>query len=402
MTEVSSSANTGGGLHFTVGSLRQTSRSRGGIDFRGELGLLKAALLYADQVEMVSVGASFMETLDDLGKMSKLDRLAFMRDRMPTIDSDASSTELEEIYRSIDSIREKLARNRRLTPTEVRKLWSFDEEWRKIQGLVEAQFEEWGAKDFRVALDSGRLRLRPFRATSFEALLRLGMSEDNSSTESFADDAYEEYRQTVVEAVGDSKTYPLFDDLTGNVVKEAVRKGLISPTSAAHQRSRHGGLTGDVLQRLPMFERADADEILDIRGELSPYLSGFREAVGEWAQAISSASWEGEEFAEEADLIYRERVVQAVNRIDEAARDNRDLKERCLRYGPFAIAGGASSLNAFIGSGSALYGLVGLAANLVAAGGHGAAVARNERKKLEGDRVYFYYRAARSLTRRRK
>ena len=44
-----------GSLHFTVGSLRHTSRRAGEVDFEGELGLLKAALLYADRVELISV-----------------------------------------------------------------------------------------------------------------------------------------------------------------------------------------------------------------------------------------------------------------------------------------------------------------------------------------------------------
>lgn len=57
--------DTGDNMHFTVGSLRYTRRTKG-VDFRSELGLLKAALLYADNVRLVSVGASTVATLDDL------------------------------------------------------------------------------------------------------------------------------------------------------------------------------------------------------------------------------------------------------------------------------------------------------------------------------------------------
>ena len=54
--------NIGGGLHLSVGPLRFTGRRSRGIDFRGELGLLKAAILYADHVRLVSVGGSTVAT----------------------------------------------------------------------------------------------------------------------------------------------------------------------------------------------------------------------------------------------------------------------------------------------------------------------------------------------------
>ena len=80
----------GARLRFTVGSLRNTSRRAGGIDFRHELGLLKAALLYADEVELVSVAGSFMASMEHLGQLPRIERLALMRHLMPIVDPEAS------------------------------------------------------------------------------------------------------------------------------------------------------------------------------------------------------------------------------------------------------------------------------------------------------------------------
>ena len=104
-----------------------------------------------------------------------------------------------------------------------------------MRGLVEEQFEAWGAEDFRVALGSGLLELKPFAATSPEALLGMGMAVGGSkaTTQPFANRVYDEYVETIYEAVGDGATYPLFDDLTGDVVGKAVRRGLLSPPAGS-------------------------------------------------------------------------------------------------------------------------------------------------------------------------
>ena len=86
-----SKADTESNVHFTVGSLRQTSRWAGGVDFEGELGLVKAALPYADGVELISVGASFAAGMDELGRLETPDKLALLRRFMPDMDIGASS-----------------------------------------------------------------------------------------------------------------------------------------------------------------------------------------------------------------------------------------------------------------------------------------------------------------------
>lgn len=385
-------------MHFTVGSLRYTSRRAGGADFRSELGLVKSALLYADQVELVSVAASFVDGLDRLGKLSTPEQLALMRRVLPVVEPDASAREMESVLDLIDTITRKLRRRRRLARDEEELVGLLKRKWPQMEALVEKTFDEWGAHDFRVALRSGRLKLRPFAVTSPDALIDMGFAAnaDDDYVESMADEAWEEYRAAILEAVGDKDTYPLFDDLTGDdVVRQAVRGGIISPTAGAERRSRHGGLSGDLLQRLPMFERANVSEVLDVRDELAEYLDAFREAVADSALVIESSPWEPSRFAEEAELVFREKVAPAVERIEQRVKSDRHLKELTYKYGP-SVLGGVSSMGAFLAGEGALAGLAALAAGLSA-----AATRREQRQELEGERLYFYYRAGRSFGRGR-
>ncbi len=264
--------------------------------------------------------------------------------------------------------------------------------WKPIRDHVESTLDEWGAVAFKVALRSGLVDVRPFAATTPEKLLELGKATGRKATDPFADDAYEEYRKTILKAVSDGNTYPLFDDLTaGDVVRKAVRQGIILPSPGAKRRGKHGGLSGDLLQRLPMFEKASVSEVLDIRKELSQYLGAFRVAVASSAATIESASWEVERFAEEAELVFQENVGPTVDQIEARVKTDRSLKELSYRYGP-PLLGGVSSIGAVLAGGSALGALAALTAGL-ASGWQAAATRRNQRKELEGERLYFYYRA---------
>ena len=182
--------------------------------------------------------------------------------------------------------------------------------------------------------------VRPFTQTTPEKILEMGRTTGRRATKPFADKSYD--ARTVVEVVNEGNTYPLFDDLTGNIVGRAVRRRLVLPTPAAKRRSKHGGLSGDLLQRLPMFEKADISEVLDIREQLSETLGAFREAVADSASTIESASWEVDRFTEEAEIIFQEVVAPAVDRIQQQVEEDVYLKELTYRYGPSLLGGVAS------------------------------------------------------------
>jgi hypothetical protein len=381
-------------VHFTVGSLRQTSRRAGGVDFKGELGLVKAALLYADGVELISVGASFAAGMDELARLTTPEKLVLLRRFLPDLDLEGSPQETEALLRDLGVLIEKLRRRRRLSKTDAIKLTYVKEKWSGIEQVVSGAMQRWGAEDFMVAMRSGRIELSPFSNMAPDDILKLGMGA-SASTQPLADQAWEEYRQTVLEAVSNKATDPLFDDLTGNIVRQAVRTDLIRPTAGSKRRGKHGGLSGDILQRLPMFEKAGVSEVLEIRDELSEYLGAFRDAVASAAATIESAPWSVDDFAEEADLVFRESVAPAVGRIEERVERDRDLRELSLRYGPPLLSGPAS-IGAFLGGQWALGALAVLAAELST-----VAAARSAGTRVEQDRLYFYYRAGKQLRLRR-
>jgi hypothetical protein len=388
-------------FHFTVGSLPSTrDRADGFFNFQHELELLKAALLYADRVKLCSVGASFMSSLNDLDNAPFKDKLTMMREFLPMTNPGATPEELEKGYRLIDALGGSRTQRRALNQRvkrEGRKV--VDEGWKGLENIVQEQFRTVrGAEEFRGALRSGLVELHPFRRISAVGIIRMGMEASGglSISDLYSDEIYDEYEDRIYATVQDGTTYPLFDDKTGNIVGEAVRRGLILPSQGAFARGRHGGLSGDLLQRLPLFERASVAEVLNIREELADHLDAFREAVSQFADAIGPASWD-EEFTEEAERIVRERVAPAVRRIERAVEERRDLRELSWRFGPPMAAGVVPSVGVFVGSGSVLGSLAALAVGVTTGAAQGAARHREHRRALEGNQLYFYYSAGELL-----
>lgn len=136
-----------------------------------------------------------------------------------------------------------------------------------------------------------------------------------------------------------------------------MRHGFLTPTEAGVARGRYGGLSADLLRRLPLFEQASLSDVLAIRRELEGPLRGFRLAISGFSREIRSAAWEPG-FPEEANALFREKVVQEVERIEETVKENGSLRElawRTVHHGATpatfgALVGSASDLPALAGA----------------------------------------------------
>jgi hypothetical protein len=149
-------------------------------------------------------------------------------------------------------------------------------------------------------------------------------------------------------------------------------------------------VSGELLQRLPLFEEATVAEVLDIRRELEGPLRGFRLAVSDFSSQIRSAGWEPE-FAEEADALFREKVQPEIERIEVAVRENRSLEEfarKVVRHGATRATFGA-----VIGSVSDLSALAGIAIGLGSAGVQAYLDQQERLRDIQDKQLYFNYGA---------
>ncbi len=268
--------------------------------------------------------------------------------------------------------------------------------------MVLEQHSAAGIHGFREAVKSGRLEVHPFRETSAEAIVEAMLrSSGNLLYGIDLLDILDEYIDQVSGAVADGSTYPVFDDLTGDFVAEAVRAGLITATETGVDRSRYGGISSDLLQRLPLFETVSLSDIMDIRRTLEGPLRGFRLAIADFSEEIRSAAWDPG-FPDEADALFLQKVEPGVERIEEEVRQNAGLAEfawRTARHGatPAAfggVIGAVSDLPTFTGAAA------GALPGLGAAGFKALEDRRENLKEIRANQLYFYYRAEREIDRR--
>jgi hypothetical protein len=276
------------------------------------------------------------------------------------------------------------------------------EQQAELDAMVLEQHSAAGIHGFHKAVKSGRLEVHPFRETSAESIVE-AMLRGGGNLLYGIDlvDVLEEYIDQVSGAVADGSTYPVFDDLTGDFVAEAVRAGLITATETSADRSRYGGISSDLLRRLPLFETVSLSDVMDIRRVLEDPLRGFRLAIAGFSAEIRSAAWDPG-FPDEADALFREKVEPEIDRIEEDVRQNAGLAEfawRTARHGATpatfgGIIGAVSDLPTLAGA------AVGALPGLGAAGFKAMVDRREKLKEIQANQLYFYYRAEREIVRR--
>ena len=331
-----------GGVHFAIGSAAGYDCS-GDLNLREDLALVKATLLYADQVKLCSPGASVLSGIAEFQEASTEEQARLVVRFLPELQPSMSSQEIY-FFEAAVGLRGR-GEKRRIKKNTLKKILRMVEDQREqLAAMVVEQHKAVGIEGFRQAVRSGVLEVHPFRQTSAEAIIGVTIRGQGNLLDGVdLVDLIEDFLDQAMGAVEDASTYPLFDDLTGDFVGEAVRHHLLTSTESGVARGRYGGLTADLLQRLPLFEQASLSDILAIRRDLEGPLRGFRLAVSGFSREIRSAAWEPE-FPEEAEALFRERVKQEVERIEEAVRENdspRELAWRTARHGATPATFGA-------------------------------------------------------------
>jgi hypothetical protein len=135
-----------------------------------------------------------------------------------------------------------------------------------------------------------------------------------------------DYFDELQKVIKNPLSYPLFDHFSGKIINIGLNAGKIELTDTEISRSKPIGLAADLLQRLPAFESADVNEIIDIQRELNKPLLKFRAVMIEFSKEIQPASWEND-FVYEADNVFRGKVEPIIAEIEDAVESNKYLHE---------------------------------------------------------------------------
>lgn len=269
-----------------------------------ELQYIKSALLYADQIFLISP-ISYMytqlssqtSTFDERKIIKGLKYLfPLCKDRDPktyhdgmTMVNELSSIMFSKRYKAIPMIKKLEFRSQLKSCIQ-----QLDTKCTELLG--ECQIGELNA-----LLTSGKVVLKKFEHSLSDV-----------------DGTVSEFFIQLTKSIKSS--FPLFDETSNHLMQAAVEARVVNLNESEKRKIIHAGVSDNLIQRLPSFDSASVDEILDIRKELNDPLVRFRSKVQSYSENIQAVPW-NDDFENECSLLYYQEVAPAILEIDEMTKE---------------------------------------------------------------------------------
>ncbi len=263
--------------------------------------VLKAMLLYSENIEIVSYDLLSMHFLGCMAKKTAKKR--------PPVTTD---------YELLDFLEEMWLKSEFVYENKENPLWRAKYKCASPQAVIE---------DTRVRF---RLLIDILQCQKVEGVTVFRMSSDDYDWQTMLGPGeYEEKVERATFSLKMSVATRLFQIITtasASVVSEDdYLQQFALPVESGFQRTAHVGktamLSADFVIKLSSLENAEIDEITDIRNELTKYRIRYNAKLSEFAREIKDEPW-SEGFVFEADLLYREKVLPALQDIDDALKSD--------------------------------------------------------------------------------
>jgi hypothetical protein len=369
-------------FHITIGSHPVDELS-----LENDMRLVKASLLYADKAKLCNFTSSMLLTILSYGLLNTKQRTDFVESLLPiVVQSQENSSQILFALEVLKSLKRK----KNLNKQELLLKMQYTSQMRKTTKSIEENFsgmlENAGIQSLLTAIESGLLEIHP---------LNIANDEDKEKP-------IKEFVEVLSQAVSDENTYPLFDDQIGDLMRLAVKEGEIQVSQSGIARGKHSALAANLIERLPLFDEAEINEVLDIRQELSRPLKRFRSAMIKFSEGIKNASWD-EEFSYDVEVVFIREIEPAILDIEDAIKSNNYLANltRKIISNPLTLPAG-SALGVLMSPLSELPMLittslgVGTSASIVAYDAYKEWKQNN--LKTEQNNLFFYYKAKENLS----
>jgi hypothetical protein len=290
-----------------------------------------AALLYADNVTLVSPAAALMQSVFDVSRLDDLDLLLELGRVAPRFFPYANSS-IQEINDLVSGLppRPLWTGSQRLEYDNLIK--GLAPGMRPIRDTMQANaeriFQDSEFDQLQLAVDAGILTV--------ETLPGVDVSEIEN-TQHIAESGL---LGRISELLTTGRQYPLFDSETHSYVRESVEQGVFSPAPMARRLGKDAAMADGLFDRLPSFQYATTSEILDIRSELSGLLRAFRKGVSSLTTDIDVPP-EDADFGREIEYAWNNTVADALDEIEATIRENSGMKDLMKRVVKDSVAGGA-------------------------------------------------------------
>jgi len=294
-----------------------------------ETELVKAALLYADSVELVSPGNHMLRSLE-----------AYFG---------GPSDNLLELVNAVRD--EDLARMGVADPGRLRASmeWArtvdrsaLDPEGQDVLRAFEEQVAERAAETSRGIL---QMREQAGVAEIDEAVARGLVTFNDKITFAETNGVVQGVMREVERYLRDHSKLVLLDNDLADLASAMIKEGRLHPSPRAVANAGEAAVATGLIARLPAFPSAPMDELLDLRKDLADPLTRYRRAAEDLRAHLLSGPFD-EQFPADVDAIWRTRVEPELVNIKEAMADHGLVREVLKHIGsdPKALLADAQEL----------------------------------------------------------
>jgi hypothetical protein len=369
-----------GGLHISIG---HGIGDGSNLSLEGELRLVKLALLYGDTVSLHSPKSAMLMAAKEVAASENI--LAHVP-TMRTIVApeyrggyDQLLTLSQELEIRMAEIRKYPREQRRTIERQIR--MDMQKSIYRFRSQMNQKVAHTGINDIYKLSNKGKLQVERYENDIGEA------------------DFVERFTKRIIDMLSHDDSFPLLDEQTARLVRLYISEGLSSVSPARANRASQIKLSANFMGRLPNFEEAKVDEILDIRKTLAKPLIRFRAAIVEFSKELKSAAWD-DDFVVEAENLYQAKVEPTILEIQESVE-----LSRIMHHVLSKSLGGATA--SFVSAGLAALvvpeEILDKETSALMVGGLTTAASAlqeyfAEKRKAEQNQMYFLYRARRILS----
>lgn len=248
---------------------------------RGDVTLIKSALLYADEVELLGLAASLVYATG-MAPAASSPSLAELIELTEIVSDEVRIT---PAVRAAIGYIERAERKGHPLPLEWREDLESVREFRSTAGkMLVASSEEMakstGLWDLRPAIDAGVVTVADLGLRRADTLRAVVGKSTGSEAEVKA------WMDGIVKRLSDARTHLLFDQETASFVDSMVREGVVGISSAGRLLLGKAAMGAGLVAKLPSFEAASVDELLELRADLNKPLTRYRAAVVRLSRTI--------------------------------------------------------------------------------------------------------------------
>lgn len=353
-----------------------------------ELEYIKVALLYGDNITLVSPKSLLFLCVSCVLGMNERQTYRYFIDMIKDIENDDYQKEQYElVFQQYIAIKKKKHKSMQELLLIKQMEMQFNSSIEEYKNKIIEIFGEESILQFISAMNTNRLVVDTLNV------------EENS--ELFSDRLIEDFFNKVSRAVVNGDKYPIYNKSTVDLLKGAIKEGKIEVPSYSNNNIKNVNVASDLILRLPIFESATVEEIIDIRKELDKYVNNFRGAIVDYSEKIKSEPWTNE-FEHEAYNLFLKEVNPKVMAIDEEVRANKLLYKMIEKNLKNPISFATPMFGAII---SPISNFVNLSTTAMLTGVSMAGTSllaykewKEKLSQIEQNQLYFYYKSTKIIS----